>query len=122
MRLRRDRATERLARGLGWFSIGLGGAELLAPRHVGACVGLEDRPGLLRFYGVRELAAGIGLLATEKRATFLWMRVLGDVVDLATLAYALVKRPDARTGAAVATGMVAGITALDVIGAQRASG
>lgn len=121
MRLRKHKTVDRLARALGWFSIGLGSAELLAPYAVGSAVGLPDRPNLLRFYGVRELAAGIGLLATERKSTFLWMRAVGDVVDLATLVYALVNRPQARTGAAVATGMVAGITALDVIGAREAA-
>src|SRR5690242_4397057 len=39
----------RLARGLGWFSIGLGLAEILAPRAVARTVGTRNHTGLMRF-------------------------------------------------------------------------
>src|SRR4051812_26594880 len=46
----------RLAAGLGWFSIGLGLLELLAPRFVGRISGGDGRrTGLIRLYGVREI-------------------------------------------------------------------
>ena len=50
-----------LARGLGWFSIGLGLAEMLAPRMLTEQMGMKGKEGLLRFYGAREMAAGIGI-------------------------------------------------------------
>src|SRR5215208_7188744 len=39
---------EQLARGLGWFSLGLGLAELLAPRGVAKVAGLRGNTGLIR--------------------------------------------------------------------------
>jgi hypothetical protein len=40
-----------LARGLGWFSVGLGLAELFAPRQVAAIAGVsKKRTGLIRMY------------------------------------------------------------------------
>ena len=36
---------DRLALGLGWFSIGLGLASFLAPRAVGKLIGVKDIPG-----------------------------------------------------------------------------
>ena len=52
-----------LAQGLGWFSIGLGVAELVAPAHLARFLGMEERTELIRAYGAREIATGIGILA-----------------------------------------------------------
>ena len=52
----------RTANALGWLSIGLGVAELAgAGRMLGMMGG--RRTGMTRFYGLREVATGIGLLA-----------------------------------------------------------
>src|SRR5690242_12433520 len=52
-----------LVKGLGWFSIALGAAELLAPRAVNRVSGLEaNHVGLTRLFGLRELGGGIGIL------------------------------------------------------------
>ena len=50
-----------MARGLGWFSIGLGLAEVLAPRVLTRGLGMENEQ-LVRAYGLREIATGIGIL------------------------------------------------------------
>ncbi len=116
------RQAKGLARGLGWFSIGLGVAELLAARSLARAVGLRGHEGLLRAYGVREIVTGIGLLAAGdggKQAPWLWGRVGGDMLDMATLAPGLQTRH--RTGAAVALAAVAGVTALDVVCARSLS-
>jgi len=50
---------EGLARGLGWFSIGLGLAEIASPQSVAQLVGIEDGTrtrALIRGYGAREIA------------------------------------------------------------------
>src|SRR5690242_9286505 len=52
----------RLARFLGWFSIGLGVAEVVAPRTVARLVGTRNNSGLIRCYGLREIASGVGIL------------------------------------------------------------
>src|SRR5688500_12965808 len=111
---------ERAALGLGWFSIGLGVAELLFPRIFTRHLGLDRREGLVRVYGLREIGVGVGLLAARDKAPWLWARVAGDGLDLATLAAGLGERRD-RRNVEVAMAMVAGVAALDVYAAQAAS-
>src|SRR5205085_6171972 len=53
------------ARGLGWFSIGLGLAELVAPRTMAELTGVRS-PGLLQLYGLREIACGVGILSSTR--------------------------------------------------------
>lgn len=59
---------DRLATGVGWFSLGLGLAEILAPQMITRAVGFEGREGLIRGYGAREIAAGMGILASQGSA------------------------------------------------------
>lgn len=55
---------EQLARGLGWFSLGLGLAEVLAPRAVARITGVRtSNAGLIRLLGLREIAHGVGIFA-----------------------------------------------------------
>ena len=50
----------RLARALGWFSLSLGIAEVLAPRFVARLAGVRHvHPGLVRLCGMREIASGM---------------------------------------------------------------
>src|SRR6266513_938844 len=86
---RANGAAMTIARGLGWFSIGLGLAEMLMPRTLGEQLGMERKEPLLRFYGAREMAAGIGILTSSNPGPWLWGRVGGDALDLATLATGL---------------------------------
>lgn len=103
-----------LARGLGWFSIGLGLAELLAPRAVGRWTGVHH-PALLQAYGVRELVCGVGILSSDRPTGWLAARVAGDALDLATLAETVFETPEDRQRAAVAAAAVAGVMVLDVL-------
>jgi len=101
------------ARGLGWFSIGLGLAEFMAPQWMGKLTGVRS-PRLLQLYGVREMACGIGILNSRQPVGWMWARVAGDALDLATLAGAAIQgNGDARRslGAVLA---VAGVTLMDV--------
>jgi uncharacterized membrane protein len=117
------RATNPWARGLGWFSIGLGTAELLAPSQLAQLIGVRDSSrsrSILRALGAREVAAGVGLLLPKRPGRYLWSRVAGDVVDLALLggAMAFDRRTDSqRAGLALAA--VAGVTALDTWASLR---
>src|SRR3954463_14968532 len=74
-----------LARFLGYFSIGLGLAEVLAPRAMARLTGVRQE-GLLQAYGLREIASGVGILSCSRPTEWLWSRVAGDALDLATLA------------------------------------
>jgi uncharacterized membrane protein len=121
---RRSGYDDRIANCLGWFSVGLGLTELLAPGKFAQCIGLEDeghRRKLVRFYGLREIAAGIGILSKSRPAGWVWSRVAGDAVDLASLGSALTSSDANRARVAGAAAAVIGVTALDVITAQRLS-
>lgn len=112
-----------LARGLGWFSVGLGVAQVAGPKAVSRLIGVKPTGGsrqVMRAVGMRELVAGAGLLAGRKPTPFLWARVAGDAMDLALLGIALsADGQKTRTGAATAA--VAGVTALDVVAATAGS-
>ncbi|HYD57069.1 MAG TPA: hypothetical protein VEB41_09195 [Burkholderiales bacterium] len=84
----RFRAAERTARRLGWFSLALGLAEILFARHVARAAGLQGWENLVRACGAREIATGAGILLSEenKQAPWVWARVAGDVLDVATVA------------------------------------
>lgn len=122
-----DLATERriddgetLARGLGWFSIGLGLAELVAPEQIARWLGMEDKTELVRLYGVREIGTGVGILANRRPVTWIWARIAGDFLDLATLAARLTPDNEGkRDHVMTAMAAVAGVTVLDVICARQ---
>jgi len=113
-----------VANGLGWFSIGLGLAEVLAPSSVARLIGMNDEDGnrsLLRFYGVREIAAGVGILTQPRPAGWLWARVAGDLLDLASLSRAMTSDSNDQGKLSAATVAVVGVTALDVYCARQLS-
>jgi len=109
-----------LERGLGWFSIALGTAAVVAPRVVSWISGTRS-PTIMRLVGTRELAAGVGILTLRDRTPWLWSRVVGDTFDLAGLSVALLRR-GTRGRAALAMTAIAGVTALDILAALRATG
>lgn len=115
-------SAKRLANCLGWFSIGLGLAELLAPRAIANITGVPKRhTGLIRLYGLREIASGVTIFAQEKPAEGVWSRVAGDALDLASLGAAFTS-PDAKRGRlAFAAANVLAVTAVDVICAKQLS-
>lgn len=131
-------------RGLGWFSLGLGVAELAAPGEIARLMGAPDNRrwrGVIRAIGARELAAGVGILARRRPQRWLWSRVVGDLMDLGVIAVAnrgrlraprtgggLLARLGQRVGVSrrptnalpIALTAVAAVTALDVLASRRA--
>jgi uncharacterized membrane protein len=113
---------EQLARGLGWFSIGLGLAEVLAPRGVAKVAGMRGNTALIRLFGLREIASGVAIFAQGKRpAGALWSRVVGDALDLACLGAAYASPDNDKGRLTFATANVLAVTALDVLCAQQLS-
>ena len=103
-----------LGHALGWFSIALGLAQLLAPRSVARASGLNNvSPLLIRAIGIRELASGIGLLRQETPPAWRWSRVAGDAMDLSLLGVAMTSPRHARSRLATTAALVAGIAAID---------
>ena len=109
---------DELARGLGWFSIGLGLLELAAAPALCRALGLAGRETLVRSYGVRELATGIAILGSHDPTPWILGRIGGDALDLATLATGFAGDRRQRSNRVAATAAVAGVTVLDVICAQ----
>ncbi|HET6389222.1 hypothetical protein [Hyphomicrobium sp.] len=109
-----------LTRGLAWFGICLGAVELIAPRRISRALGV-DSPGarmLIRAFGVREIAAGVLTLSTEKKIG-LWARVGGDALDIAALTSALNTYNPQRKTVGAALVAVLGVTALDLLAAGQ---
>ena len=104
-----------VARGLGWFSIGLGLAEVLAARAVTRGLGMEGNEQLVQAYGLREIATGIGILSSDQPAPWIWGRVGGDALDMATLATGMQQDNPKKENVELALVAVAGVTALDVV-------
>lgn len=112
-RTERAASAEPYAHYLGWLSVGLGLAGLLAPRHLSHVTGIR-RPGLVRAAGARELANGVGLLTQRNQEPWLWGRVAGDVIDLLVLAAAHRDNPRGRARLLGSAAAVAAIAAADV--------
>ncbi|MBV8818246.1 MAG: SRPBCC family protein [Acidobacteriaceae bacterium] len=106
----------RLAKGLGWFSIALGAAEIVAPNQVAALIGASAGPRtrtMLRIYGAREIMAGLGILAQRRPAGWLWGRVAGDVLDIGSVVAVMLAGGADRDRAGIAIAALLGVTALD---------
>ncbi|MBV8902463.1 MAG: SRPBCC family protein [Acidobacteriia bacterium] len=113
----------RLGEALGYLSIGLGVAEIAAPRLLSGVIGAPpSRPWLLRGMGIREVANGLGILAQPRQAEWMWARVVGDAVDLGLLGLAFTSHRANGLRLIAATAAVAGVTALDVFRSMRLCG
>jgi uncharacterized membrane protein len=116
-------SAEQLARGLGFFSLGLGLSEFLAPRAIAKISGIdEENTGVIRLMGLREIFHGLGIFAQGKKpAEAVWARVAGDTLDLAALGAAFASPKSSKGRLAFATANVLAVTALDVICASELS-
>ena len=115
-------ASERLAVGLGWFSLGLGVTELVAPGVIAKAIGLppgRGSIGTIRAMGLREIASGVTVLARPAASTAMWSRVVGDAVDLALISRTFGMPEAQRTRAALATAAVLGLGVADALVATR---
>ncbi len=117
--------TEALARGLGWFSLGLGVTALAAPGPLARLIGApadSRTTSFVRLVGLRELASGAFVLSKTHAPAPLWARAAGDLIDL-TLLGAAARSPRAnRARIATAVAAVMGVTMLDVLGGRGLGG
>ena len=117
------RNAETIARGLGWFSIGLGVSQLVLGAHMSNALGMGKigkTGSIVRAFGMREIATGAYILARPNDARGLWARVAGDFLDLGTLWTGLAQPSNSRrANVAIAMGAVAGVTALDIMTARQ---
>ena len=110
---RPNHSARSLARRLGWFSIGLGVVQLVAPQQVARFIGMPGSDGLVRACGLREIATGVGILLADDPKPWIYGRIGGDALDLAGLGWSI-EHGREPANAAIAAGAVAGITALDL--------
>ncbi len=105
---------ERAARALGWLSVGLGLAAVLAPRAMASIIGVRCRPMWLRIVGSLELTNGLGILSERGLAAWVWARFARDMAQLALLDAARSQPAALRGRIGVAAAVVVGIGAVDV--------
>lgn len=113
--------SDRLARSLGWFSIGLGLVELFGAHRLTRALGLEGQETMVRAYGLREIGAGMMTLSVDKEVG-LASRIAGDGIDIVTLGAALHSDNPKRDNVAIALVMVAGVTLLDMLAVGSTTG
>jgi hypothetical protein len=112
-----------LADFLGLFSLALGATEIFCPGRLARLIGFPYDPTVLQAYGLREVVSGAGILLRDRPAGWLWARVAGDVLDLATIAVAYERAGDGhRPRLVAAAAAVAGVAALDLVCAADHSG
>lgn len=112
------------ARALGWFSLAMGASQVAAPGQLARWLGMDEKDVLVRLYGVREIGTGVAILAQRRstnRSTWMWARVAGDVLDLATLRKGLRHDNPRRARVMGAMAAVGGVTALDFVTAAMLS-
>jgi len=112
---------EKLARGLGWFSIGLGLLEIFAPRALSRLIGVRSQPGVMRLLGAREVVTGIGILTQPETDKWIKARVAGDTMDLTLLGAGFMSEKSHPGRLMLATAAVASVTAVDVLCAKDLS-
>ncbi len=110
------------SRRLGWLSLGIGAIEVFATRQLEEEMGIDDSAGVIRAFGVREIAAGVSILAQPglngPLVGSLWARLGGDILDLLALGEAA--RSTRRPGAvATITAIVMAVTGVDALFAWR---
>jgi uncharacterized membrane protein len=119
-----DRGTggESLSDFLGYFSLGLGLAEVLAPTAVARLIGIkhpnERNRTTLRLMGLREITSGIAILSNQQPKKAVMSRVAGDARDNALLGATLANPENDRGRTLFATANVLAVTALDVMASK----
>ena len=122
-----DRGTggESTADFLGYFSLGLGLAEVLAPDVIARVVGVDEPDGrtrtTVRLMGLREIGHGVAILSNQQPARSVWARVAGDVLDLALLGRVLANPDNHRERTVFGIANVLAVAALDVVTSRQLS-
>lgn len=83
----------RVARFLGYASVAIGLIELVWADSLALNLGLSRFEWLVRAYGVREVLTGVLILVSEDPTPWIWLRVIGDLIDGATLGWGYMRDP-----------------------------
>jgi hypothetical protein len=112
-------ATRKLAAFLGWFSLALGIVELIWGGILAQHLGLQGFEWLVRVYGAREFVTGVLILASRNRTPWIWLRVIGDGLDAATLVWGYTRDPNHLMGIVIAFVAVTPVVIADIYCAIR---
>ena len=107
-------SNDKVARGLGYFSIALGVAELVAPGAICRAAGMRGLETIVRGYGAREIATGVAILGSHDPEPWIWTRVAGDLADIATVAAGAQQDNTSKGRSAVALATLATVTLMDL--------
>ncbi len=88
---------KKLSLGLGVFSLALGATELFAAKRIAKALDAEGHEGLVKSFGAREVAAGVGIIRAPAHALTIWNRVAGDVMDIIAVSAAAKNSPKNKT-------------------------
>ena len=83
----------KVARFLGYASIAIGLIELVWADSLAMSLGLSRFEWLVRAYGVREVLTGVLILVSKDPTPWIWLRVIGDAIDGATLGWGYMRNP-----------------------------
>ena len=83
----------KVARFLGYASIAIGLIELVWANSLAMNLGLSRFEWLVRAYGVREVLTGVLILVSKDPTPWIWLRVIGDAIDGATLGWGYMRDP-----------------------------
>ena len=108
-----------LNQALGWFSVGLGVVELLAPDSLTRMIGAGKHTNVVRLCGAREVISGVALLSQRAPAAAAFSRVAGDAIDLALLGAAFRSADADPKRLMAATTAVLSVAAIDTYAATR---
>jgi hypothetical protein len=111
---RSQSSNDKVARGLGYFSIALGVAELVAPGAICRAAGMRGLETIVRGYGAREIATGVAILSSHDPEPWIWTRVAGDLADIATVAAGAQQDNTSKGRSAVALAALATVTLMDL--------
>lgn len=84
---------KKLSFGLGIFSLALGAAELFGSKQIAKALDAEGHEKLVKGFGAREVAAGVGVLRAPAHALGIWNRVAGDAMDIVAVSLAAKNSP-----------------------------
>ena len=111
----------RLAQWLGVVSILLGIAELVWAGPLGRSLGMGGYEWVLQVYGAREFLNGILILVSKAPGPWIWLRVIGDVIDASTLIWGYTRHPEQWAGITTAFIAVTPVVIADIYCAIRLS-
>lgn len=114
-----DRLANGMAVGLGVFGIALGTIEVLFGGPLARALGLEGYEWIVPLFGIRQIVTGIFIFMSSDATGGIWLRVLGDILDIAAVAFGLSRHLAPGVNFVIAFVVLAGALGMDCYCAAR---